>query len=102
MTQLTTAGRPDPIDCHTAVRRLWDYLDGRLPAMARDEVEAHLATCAVCPPHFTFARAMQHALAASAPRVLPDDEARLRARVRGALGRLGGGDANANANATDP
>jgi anti-sigma factor (TIGR02949 family) len=98
MTQPTThgRGRPGPIDCDTAVRRLWDYLDGRLPEMARDEVEAHLATCAVCPPHFTFARTVQHALAASAPaRILPEEEVRLRERVRGALGRLGGHDGHA-------
>ena len=76
-------------DCETAVRRLWDYLDGRLPVMADDEVKAHLATCADCPRHFAFARAIQSALAASTPpRVLADDEARLRARVRGALSRF--------------
>lgn len=94
MTRTATHGShdPAPIDCRTAVKRLWDYLDGRLPEMARDEVEAHLATCAVCPPHFTFARTMQSALAASAPpRVLADEEARLRERVRSALVRLGRG-----------
>ena len=62
------AARPvAPIDCETAVRRLWDFLDGRLPAIARVEVEAHLATCTLCPPHFDFARAMRRALADSAP-----------------------------------
>ena len=78
---------PAPIDCHTAVQRLWDYLDGRLPPVARDEVEAHLAVCALCPPHFAFARTMQRALAASAPRPAVDDDAdaRLRERVRRAL-----------------
>ena len=77
---------PAPIDCHTAVQRLWDYLDGRLPQMARDEVEAHLAVCALCPPHFAFARTMQRALAASAPPPATADEAaRLRERVRRAL-----------------
>ena len=81
--------RPGPIDCTTAVRRLWDYLDGRLATIAHDEVEAHLATCAGCPPHFAFARAMQSALAASASaRVVADEEARLRERVRAALSRL--------------
>lgn len=74
-----------PIDCETAVRRLWDYLDGRLPSVARDEVEAHLAVCAVCPPHFAFARTMQQALAAAAPPAADDEEVRLRERVRSAL-----------------
>ena len=79
---------PAPIDCETAVRRLWDYLDGRLPSAAHDEVEAHLATCQRCPPHFIFARSMQSALAASAPALDEAgaaEEARLRERVRRAL-----------------
>ena len=81
--------RPASIDCETAVRRLWDYLDGRLPDIARTEVEEHLATCVLCPPHFDFARTMHSALAASAPPQVPDDEeARLRERVRSALGSL--------------
>jgi anti-sigma factor RsiW len=75
-----------PIDCDTAVRRLWDYIDGRLPAMARVEVDAHLATCEGCPPHFAFARTMRRALASIAPAsVGAEEEARLRERVRVAL-----------------
>jgi len=81
--------RPASIDCETAVRRLWDYLDGRLPDIARTEVEEHLATCELCPPHFDFARTMHSALAASAPPQVPDDEeARLRERVLSALRSL--------------
>jgi len=81
--------RPASIDCETAVRRLWDFLDGRLPDIARAEVEAHLATCELCPPHFDFARTMHGALAASVPPPVSDDEAaRLRERVRSALRSL--------------
>lgn len=81
--------RPASIDCETAVRRLWDYLDGRLPDLARTAVEEHLAACELCPPHFDFARTMHSALAASAPPRVPDDEeARLRERVRSALRSL--------------
>ena len=76
------------IDCEATIRRLWDYLDGRLPEMARDEVEEHLATCAYCAPHFVFARTMQGALAASTPAAADTDEDRLRERVRAALRRL--------------
>ena len=79
---------PAAIDCETAVRRLWDYLDNRLPAISHGEVEAHLATCAYCPPHFVFARTMQGALAASTPAAADTDEDRLRERVRAALRRL--------------
>lgn len=81
-----------PIDCETAVRRLWDYLDGRLPALRADEVEAHLATCERCPPHFAFASRMRHALAASTPAPDSADEDRLRRRVQAAL-RTGLGEA---------
>lgn len=83
----TSVATGAPIDCETAVRRLWDYLDGRLPASAHDEVEAHLAACALCPPHFAFARAIQSALAASALPVADPEQAQLRERVRGALRR---------------
>ena len=81
------AAHPGPIDCATAVRRLWDFLDGRLTAVAHDEVEAHLATCALCPPHFAFARAIRASLAVSALPGEDADETRLRLRVRGALRR---------------
>jgi anti-sigma factor RsiW len=68
------------------VRRLWDYIDGRLATMARGEVDAHLATCERCPPHFAFARTMRSALASIAPAAAgAEDEARLRERVRVAL-----------------
>jgi anti-sigma factor RsiW len=84
-----------PIDCETAVRHLWDYLDGRLTTMASRDVEAHLAVCGRCPPHFAFARSLQRALAASAPPgVSPDDEARLRDRIRIALQRMADGSAD--------
>ncbi|CAA9306081.1 MAG: hypothetical protein AVDCRST_MAG40-678 [uncultured Gemmatimonadaceae bacterium] len=82
----STTSPAGPIDCESAVRRLWDYLDGRLPPVAHDEVEAHLATCALCPPHFSFARRMQAALTGSAALPAAEaDEARLRERVRRAL-----------------
>jgi anti-sigma factor RsiW len=79
---------PRPIDCETAVRRLWDYLDGRLPAMTHGEVEAHLKSCELCPPHFVFAAEMRKALAASAQSLSSSEETRLRLRVRGALERV--------------
>ena len=80
---------PEPIDCETAVRRLWDYLDGRLSTAARHEVEAHLAVCEYCPPHFSFANEIRVTLAASAPPAITDgEEAQLRERVRAALARL--------------
>ena len=74
-----------PYDCETIVRRLWDYLDGRLPHVQHAEVEAHLAACALCAPHFTFAARLRASISAAAPEVSDDEAARLRARVRRAL-----------------
>ncbi len=91
MTRPDTPGSDGPreIDCETTIRRLWDYIDGRLPHLSRDEVEAHLAWCDACSRRFGFARTMQRAIAASAAAVSGDDEeARLRERVRSALARL--------------
>jgi hypothetical protein len=51
-----------------------------------------LAACASCPPHFAFARRLREAIAASAPVVSDDDEARLRARLRRALASAGSGE----------
>ena len=83
---------PEPIDCETAVRCLWDYLDGRLPSGARGEVEAHLAVCESCPPHFAFAKEMRATLATSGVPVITDaEEAELRERVRAALRRVAKG-----------
>ena len=90
MSPTTSPSAMQPIDCETAVRRLWDYLDGRLGAVPREEVEAHLAWCEMCPPHFAFGREIQAALAASTARRddgADDAEAALRARVRDALRR---------------
>lgn len=74
---------PSPIACHTAVRRLWDFLDGELDAASAAEVEAHLATCVLCAPHFAFARAFLDAVAASTP--AEEVPAPLRRRVLAAL-----------------
>jgi anti-sigma factor RsiW len=87
---LPVGAEPATIDCETAVRRLWDFLDGRLPAMAHAEVELHLATCLRCPPHFEFARKMQVALAAARGgenSVEGEATTALRERVRSALRR---------------
>lgn len=78
----STSRVPARIDCETAVRRLWDYLDNRLPAASYAEVEAHIATCLLCPPHFTFAQSMQRALAESAPEQTTDEQVVLADRLR--------------------
>jgi anti-sigma factor RsiW len=74
---------PAPISCETAVQRLWDYLDGGLAVPARAEVEAHLAACERCPPHFAFSARTLAALAAARPPAA--DDAALRERVLATL-----------------
>lgn len=77
------AATPSRIDCETAVRRLWDYLDGELDPPRAAEVERHLAVCRLCPPHFGFARTLVRAVEATERADAPPDA--LRARVVAAL-----------------
>lgn len=77
-----------PYDCETIVRRLWDYIDGRLALTARDEVEAHIAACERCAPHFSFASDLRRSIGATRPEVTDADEAALRDRVRQTLRSL--------------
>lgn len=86
MTTITEFAR-EPIDCRTAVQRLWDYLDQELDAERMAEVTAHVARCAACGEHFQFARTFLSALSASR-RDVPDAQA-LRTRVVEALRREG-------------
>ena len=84
MTEATSPDPTDsaPIDCETAMRRLWDYLDERLPDISRAEVDAHLSACAPCQSHVSFAASMRAALAASASATSADDLGELMTRVR--------------------
>ena len=77
------AANPAPIDCEAAARRLWDFLDGELDPAHAAEVEAHLATCRRCPPHFAFAQRMAAEIGAAERAPTPPDA--LRARVLEAL-----------------
>lgn len=89
---MTTEFSPEPIDCRTAVRRLWDYLDHELDADRMAEVTAHVERCEECGEHVKFARTFLSALSASRGDVLgtevPDAIA-LRSRVVSALRREG-------------
>jgi anti-sigma factor (TIGR02949 family) len=50
------------IDCTTAVRQLWDYLDDELDDARMVEVRQHLLTCKSCLPHVEFGRRFIQAL----------------------------------------
>lgn len=77
-------------DCEQSVRRLWDYLDGELGVTEVAALEAHLAECDRCPPHFTFERRfleiVREAKADIVPTVTPSD---LRERVVRCLQQAG-------------
>ena len=50
------------IDCQTAVRQLWDYLDEELNDQRMDEVRQHLETCQHCLEHAEFGQRFIQAL----------------------------------------
>jgi anti-sigma factor (TIGR02949 family) len=81
---------PDDVremDCHSAVRQLWDYLDGELNDQVVAEVRRHLEQCERCLPHEEFGRRFLEALHASRRRQLMPSEVRHHVLV--ALGEAG-------------
>jgi anti-sigma factor RsiW len=80
---LDPTSTPGPLDCQATVRRLWDYLDGTLATPDLRAVDAHLAGCPKCPPHFAFERAFLRAVRAARAEHVGADA--LRARVTAAL-----------------
>lgn len=45
------------ISCEDALARLWEFLDGELPAEEEAAVQKHLEICGRCYPQFDFQRA---------------------------------------------
>lgn len=43
--------------CHQALARLWEFLDGELPAKDEAAVRKHLEICSRCYPRYNFQRA---------------------------------------------
>ncbi len=78
---------PAPIDCRTAVLRIWDYLDEELDEARMAEVTAHLQHCRGCEEHYTFARALLDTIRASRTHAPPPDS--LRERVVSVLKKEG-------------
>jgi len=70
------------IDCHEAMRRLWEYLDGTATNADRGAVERHLARCRRCCGELDFAIELRRLLADSRSEDLPDD---VRHRLTAAL-----------------
>lgn len=71
------------MDCDTAIRMLWDFLDGKLGPVDEAAVREHVQMCRHCHPHASFGEIVINAVAAQrAPRV---EDATLRHRVLEAL-----------------
>jgi anti-sigma factor (TIGR02949 family) len=74
-------------ECEAIVRRLWPYVDDKLPDSDRERVTRHLVECADCLSHFDFAKAFLDAVHAARPPAKEDEL--LRARVIAALNDQG-------------
>lgn len=78
---------PAPIDCRSAMKDLWDYLDDELPAERAAQIREHLATCTGCESHMQFCRAFLRQI--DMPMVSGNQIAELRDKVRATLLREG-------------
>lgn len=76
-----------PIDCRSAMKELWDYLDEELPAERTEQIRVHLATCTGCDAHRQFCRAFLSQI--DLPFVSATHLAQLRDKVRATLQRDG-------------
>ncbi len=74
---------PALIECETAARALYDFLDGRLPEETMEAVQHHVDTCRNCASHFTFARRVLEQIPAALP--LSGEAHALRARIVASL-----------------
>ncbi len=58
-----TAHEPPMLDCATAVRKLWDYLDGNLAGVDQEALRVHVTRCAHCFSHADFGQLLLDAVA---------------------------------------
>lgn len=63
------------IDCTSAVKRLWDFIELQLDAPQRAEMDEHLAFCRRCCGEVEFAEELRGLLKDSARPNLPPDAA---------------------------
>lgn len=70
------------IDCRTAVRQLWDFLDQELDDARMAAVQHHLDQCRSCLPHHDFGRQFLDALRAARELKLMPAEVRSRVMQR--------------------
>lgn len=63
------------IDCTSAVKRLWDFIELRLDAPQKTEMEEHLAFCRRCCGEVEFAEELRSFLKESSGPTLPPEAA---------------------------
>ena len=76
-----------PIDCESAMRQLFDFLDEELTDERMSDVREHLMSCSRCLPHHDFERAFLQALASTRVEHVAPSE--LRGRVLDSLRKAG-------------
>ena len=74
-------------DCRHVIRRLWDFLDGRVEETEREQIVAHLEWCHGCASHYQFEREFLSAVG----RLRRDDQDydALRSQITARLNTLG-------------
>ncbi|MBC8090024.1 MAG: zf-HC2 domain-containing protein [Phycisphaerae bacterium] len=78
---------PAPIDCESAMKDLWDYLDDELPPHRTEQIRVHLETCVGCDAHMQFCRSFLTQI--DLPVVSATHLAQLRDKVHATLQREG-------------
>ena len=63
------------IDCTTAVKQLWNFIEQEMDGEDRNQMEEHLDFCKRCCGELEFAEEMREVLKNSAGPKLPDDAA---------------------------
>lgn len=72
-------GEPEMLSCREALARLQEYVDGELPGLSHEQVEAHFEVCTRCYPHLTLERTFRERVRTALSR--PEVPSDLRARV---------------------
>ena len=78
-----------PVNCVTALRQLWDYLDGELTSERLEAIRKHIEICSRCFPSYDFEKMFLEAISATRPECRAPE--RLRDKIEAALREAGFG-----------
>ena len=79
---MTTGEKAGYVNCDEAVRKLYEFLDGELTDVRRQEIAEHLDRCGPCVDVFGFESELRHVIARKCQDRVPDE---LVARVAHAI-----------------